>query len=72
MTNRSTCGVLLFDDKGPAFYIKNDIQCILTYPNPFVQAKKDFVRITENFRYVKYIEKYITESSITIWISLKE
>ena len=39
------------------------IQCILTYPNPFVQAKNIFVRITEKFRYVKYLEKYITESS---------
>ena len=36
------------------------IQCILTYPNPSVQAKNIFVRITEKFRYVKYIEKYIT------------
>ena len=45
---------------------KYGIQYILTYLNPFVQAKNIFVRITENFRYVKYIEKYITESSITI------
>ena len=30
-----------------------------------MQAKNIFVRITEKFRYVKYIEKYITESSIT-------
>ena len=42
------------------------VQCILTYQNPFVQAKNIFVRITEKFRYVKCIEKYITESSITI------
>ena len=41
------------------------IQCILTYPNPFMQAKNIFVRITEKFGYVKCIE-YITESSITI------
>ena len=31
-----------------------------------MQAKNTIVRITEKFRYVKYIEKYITESSITI------
>ena len=42
------------------------IQYILTYPNPFVHAKNIFVRITEKFGYVKSIEKYVTESSITI------
>ena len=45
---------------------KEAVQCILTYPNPFVQAKNKFVRITEKFRYVKCIENIITESSITI------
>ena len=47
------------------FLLYSKIQCILTSPNPSVQAKNIFVRITEKFRYVKYIEKYITESSIT-------
>ena len=36
-----------------------------------MQAKNNFVRITETFRYVKYIEKYITESSITIMNIIK-
>ena len=42
------------------------IQCILIYPNPFVQAKNISVQITEKFRCVKCIEKYIIESFITI------
>ena len=37
------------------------IQFILTYPDPFVQAKNIFVQIDEKFRYVKCIEKIITE-----------
>ena len=39
---------------------KEAVQCILTYPHPFVQAKKIFFRITEKFGYVKCIEKYIS------------
>ena len=34
---------------------------------PLCASKNIFVRITQKFRYVKYIEKYITKkSSITI------
>ena len=40
-------------------YIDIQVQCILTYPNPFGQEKKIFVRISEKFGYVKYIENVL-------------